>query len=288
MHTMRKAPPFTPLGDPPGSPVTFTRVPDAHACPAGGAGGGPAYVVLFRHCDEGFTKSCPPSPAFTGCRGCEYLKRDDCATNDCGPAGVTRAYGYGKWLACFAAKTGAPVAAIVSQDPTRPSTNARPMTTASLVYDSLLRVEGAAPASLCWLQFDRTAASSPTPGANPMVQALGRGAFAGKTVAIVWDHGNIQYVLRALGVNIGNWWWNGCCYDQAVVVTTRTHSMATYRLGTFGAAPDPCSGGAVCQAAAGPFAGCGGPWVPIVAEDDPAQSESGHAALDLHTGMSLE
>jgi hypothetical protein len=38
--------------------------------------------------------------------------------------------------------------------------------------------------------------------------------------------------------------------------------MATYRLGGTAAAPDPCAG-AVCQAAAGPFAGCAGPWVPI-------------------------
>ncbi|MES2339217.1 MAG: hypothetical protein V4537_14080 [Pseudomonadota bacterium] len=238
--------------------LTFAQVPGNRPCVTAQQGAGPAYVVFFRHCDEGY--SCPHKPAYAGCRGCEFIKQDACATDDCGDKTNTRAYGYARWLACFAARAGAPVAAVFSQDPTRPATNARPMTTAAALYDGLLRVAGAAPASLCWMQFDRTAASAPAN--NPMVQALGRAAFAGKTVAVVWDHGNVQYILRALGVSLGNWWWNGCCYDQAVVVTMRTRAMATYRLGGTAAAPDPCAG-AVCQAAAGPFAGCAGPWVPI-------------------------
>jgi hypothetical protein len=257
LETTRAGAAFAPIRD----PSVFSQVAGNRSCSSqararlGGGGSNPAYVVLFRHCDEGYT--CPVAPSYKGCRGCEYLKQDSCATNNCNGVGIPRAYGYGKWLSCFAARTGVGVAAIFSQNPSGKQTNARPMTTASMLYDSLLRLAGAPPNSLCWAMFDRTAGSSVTN--NPMVSALHAPIYANKTVAIVWDHGNIQYVLRALGVNLGSWWWNGCCYDQAVVVNMKTRAMATYALNTFGG-NDPCAGTAVCQAASGAFPGCPGPW----------------------------
>lgn len=247
---------------------TCGQVANSRMCGPAAGTGGPAYVVLFRHCDEGF--SCGPQAGWSGCRGCEYIKQSNCATNDCSTVGVRRAYGYGRWLDCFGKTTGAPAAAIFSQDPTRSNTNARPMATAAMLYDSLLRLTNADPDGLCWLQFDRTAASSPSARSNPLVAALTNNAYNGKTVAVVWDHGNIQYILQALGIPLNGWWWNGCCYDQAVVVNMRSRSMRTYQLNTEGG-NDSCAG-AVCQAAAGPAPGCPGPW-PVPFGDSAAAIE---------------
>jgi len=157
------------------------------------------------------------------------------------------------------------------------------MATASMLYDSLLRLTGADPSNLCWLAFDRSKASVPT-SSNPILPALASPAFSGKTVAIVWDHGNIQYVLRALGVNINGWWWDKCCYDQAVVVTMKNRSMVTYQLNTFGGR-DPCMVG--CQAAKNAFPGCPGPWptpvasAPTTASHNDVNSGSGLGELSI-------
>lgn len=240
----------------------FGQVPGSRPCVVG-SGGKPAYVILFRHCDEGFNTQkaeCAHSAAYTGCQGCEYISNSDCATNDCNGLGIQRAYGYGKWLACFGARTGAPVAGIFSQNPPSSAnnydSNGRPMATASMLYDSLLRLTGADPSGLCWMAFDRKTASVPN-SSNKILPALASPAFNGKTVAIVWDHGNIQYILQALGVNITGWWWDKCCYDQAVVITMANRSMTTYQLNTFGG-NDPCMRG--CQAAKSAYPGCPGPW----------------------------
>lgn len=279
---------FTPLS---GNPVTFSQVTGNRPCQGGGGSGRPAYIVIFRHCDEDYStqakcRSSAKYSGYQGCQGCEYLKSSVCATNNCSGNGVLRAYGYGKWLSCFSAQNDVEIGAIFSQNPTGAQTNARPMTTASILYDSLLRLTGMPPNQLCWAQFDRTAASSPTATKNPMVAALGSSAYNNKTVAIVWDHGNVQFVLQALGVNINNWWWNGCCYDQAVVVNMKTREMVTYRLNTFGSNPDPCSG-TICQAASNPYPGCPGPWPVTVSAGAKSRMTTTGSHVDLNAGSGL-
>jgi len=237
-------------------PSSVWDVPGSRACATAAPGTGwPAQIVIFRHCDEGFAASCPPKASYAGCRGCEFLDDQSCATNSCGPQGAARAYGYGRWLACFAAQT-APVAAVFAQTFQSGVSNRRPMTTASMLYDSLLK-QGVSAASLCWEQFPRPPKSAQAYAAT-MGAAFRRPGYAGKTVAVVWDHGGVQFILGALGINIGGWWWDGCCYDQAVVVRISPSGQKTltnYKLATFPGA-DPCA--SACQAAVASPYGCSG------------------------------
>ena len=239
-----------------GDPSTFTDVPQARACPAGG-GGRPAQVVFLRHCDETYT--CPPTKSYNGCPGCEFSKSTPCASNKCSTHGVQRAYGYANWLKCFAKGTSAPIAAIVGQIFVSGKTNQRPMTTASMVYDGLIK-SGTDPNTLCWQQYNRVDDNLPDATIiagyrETLVAGIMNPAFNGKTVVVVWDHHGIDFILAALqGLSLTNYYWPACCYDQAAVFSGG--HVDTYRLNAF-TGNDPCSG-AICQSATSSYNNCSG------------------------------
>ena len=242
--------------------MSFTDVTNSKPCvnTAGGVGK-PAFILFIRHCDRGYVKdptqpnppvganlppgvkrtTCDHQTTWTDCLGCEYMDSNGgCASNDCSEEGLNRAWALGKWIDCFSkSKSNIPVAAVVGQVFVGGISNARPMTTASIILDSLINL-GHNP---CYL----TGNKGGTAKIGPLVNTP---AFDGKIVVIVWDHGELTGLINQVtGVsngyhnsgkidskgqpiyvpNVPAIIWDDCCFDQVTVVdkTSPLNTSAT-------------------------------------------------------------
>lgn len=233
-----------------------------------GGVGKPAFILFIRHCDRGYSKTvsiknrsapcqgwddlkkqtvnvnCNPIPekpnsiyrttcehktTWTDCLGCEYLEGiGGCASNDCSEEGLNRAWALGKWVDCFSKSKNIPVAAIVGQSFASGNSNKRPMTTASIILDSLINLGN----NPCYLEGNK----NQTEKIGPLVNIP---AFDGKIVVIVWDHGELTKLINQVtGVsngyhdsgkkdstgkaifvpNVPAIIWDDCCFDQVTVI----------------------------------------------------------------------
>lgn len=249
------------------NPMTFEET-NAKPCVNTGGVGKPAFILFIRHCDRGYSKTvsiknrsapcqawdsvkkqtvnvnCGPIPekpnsiyrttcehktTWSDCLGCEYLEGiGGCASNDCSEEGLNRSWALGKWVDCFSKSKNIPVAAIVGQSFVPQSSNARPMTTASIILDSLINL-GHNP---CYLEGSK----GQTATIGPLVNTS---AFDGKIVVIVWDHGELTKLINQVtGVskdyhdsgkkdstgkaiyvpNVPAIIWDDCCFDQVTVI----------------------------------------------------------------------
>jgi hypothetical protein len=248
--------------------MTFTDITNAKPCVNTSGVGKPAFVLFIRHCDRAYNNTisiknhsapcqgwdtnlkkmvnvnCGPIPenpnsiyrttcehktTWSDCLGCEYLEGiGGCASNDCSEEGLNRAWALGKWVDCFAKRKNISVAAIVGQSFVPQSSNARPMTTASIILDSLMNL-GHNP---CYLEGNK----GQTEKIGPLVNTS---AFDGKIVVIVWDHGELTKLINQVtGVskdyhdsgkkdstgnaiyvpNVPAIIWDDCCFDQVTVI----------------------------------------------------------------------
>jgi hypothetical protein len=258
------------------NPMTFEET-SAKPCVNTGGVGKPAFILFIRHCDRGYNNTvsiknrsapcqgwdndqkkmvnvnCGPIPekpnsiyrttcehktTWSDCLGCEYLEGiGGCASNDCSEEGLNRSWALGKWVDCFSKSKNIPVAAIVGQSFASGNSNKRPMTTASIILDSLINL-GHNP---CYLEGSK----GQTATIGPLVNTS---AFDDKIVVIVWDHGELTKLINQVtGVsngyhdsgkkdstgkaiyvpNVPAIIWDDCCFDQVTVIDKTSPSNAS-------------------------------------------------------------
>jgi hypothetical protein len=217
------------------NPMTFTDITNAKKCVNTGGVGKPPFILFIRHCDRGYSKTpTKPNPPIGGnppgvkrttcdiqktwqdCPGCEYMESyGGCASNNCSEEGIKRAWALGKWVDCFAKSKNLHIACVLGQTKTD-NANARPMTTASIILDSLMKI-GRNPCYLTGTKDD-----SKTNYINIKKQLYTSG-FNNQIAVVVWDHGQLGSLITAItGVPASNpnIHWDDCCFDQVVVIDT--------------------------------------------------------------------
>ena len=211
------------------NPMTFTDT-NAKQCVVNIEKGTPSYILFIRHCDRGYPSipsnqpySPQPSPPgnkirttcndqTTECQGCLYPDAlYGCATNLCSQLGIERSWALGKWIDCFSKSKKLPIACVLGQSVTVNS-NARPLTTSSIILQSLMNL-GLNP---CYLTCDKS-------DYNNVKKQIYTSGFNGQIVVVVWDHGELgQLISSVTGVPSSNpnIHWDDCCFDQVVVIDT--------------------------------------------------------------------
>ena len=214
------------------NPMKFTDT-NAKSCNNSGTGT-PPYILFIRHCDRGYPtipskKPYIPQASLNGkpgtkirttcatnpntCEGCQYQESENgCASNLCSQEGIERSWALGKWIDCFAKSKDLHIAAVIGQSFESSKSNARPLTTASIILDSLTNL-GRSP---CYLMSDRSDFSK-------VKTQINTSGFSGQIVVVVWDHGELGELITAVtGVSKDNpnIHWTDCCFDQVVVIDT--------------------------------------------------------------------
>jgi hypothetical protein len=220
--------------------MTFSDVANSKACSITTEVGKPAFILFIRHCDRGYVKSptqpnppiggnpqgalrtsCDHQTTWTECPGCEYLESfGGCASNNCSEEGLNRAWALGKWVDCFAKSKNLNIACVLGQSVTS-NANARPLTTASIILDSLMNI-GRNP---CYLTGTKNDINSNYVNIKKQLYTSG---FIGQIAVVVWDHGQLGGLITAItGVPSSNpnIHWDDCCFDQVVVIDTSVNPI---------------------------------------------------------------
>jgi len=217
--------------------MDFTDIPSSKPCILSGKNNKPAYTIFIRHCDRGYSdKPHDPNPPPTEdpkhpypkrttcttkpntCEGCQYQEAEGgCASNDCSIKGINRSWALGKWINCFANDKGLEVTGILGQTFISGSSNQRPTTTATIIYESLVVNFGKSPCYMYAKKGDYTTVKSYLQADN----------FKDKIVVIVWDHGQLQDLIKNVtgisGIN-----WEDCCFDKVAVMNYNTNKIEVY------------------------------------------------------------
>jgi hypothetical protein len=235
--------------------MTFTDITNAKQCVNTGGVGKPAFILFIRHCDRGYNNTvsiknrsapcqgwdngqkkmvnvnCGPIPekpnsiyrttcdiqtTWPDCPGCEYMESmGGCASNNCSEEGLKRAWALGKWVDCFAKSKKLSISCILGQIKTDDA-NARPMTTASIILDSLMNI-GHNP---CYLTGTRDDIKTNYINIKKQLYTSG---FDKQIAVAVWDHGELGSLITAITrvpASNPNIHWDDCCFDQVVVIDT--------------------------------------------------------------------
>jgi hypothetical protein len=206
-----------------------------------------SYILFIRHCDRGYNTD-PKAKGFdpisnncgqmnnTSCLGCQHMDSESvkcvgkictptCASNDCSDTGVKRSWALGKWIDCFAKDNNVEIGAVVGQNFVPGSSNRRPQTTASIIYESLTNL-GHKP---CWILADKNTFKLHIDSKTKQIKDFVHSNVTNKKlVVVVWDHGDLTNVIQNVTTKKLSGGWSECCFDQVVVMDHIKSTLTPY------------------------------------------------------------